>query len=103
MNIWLFIAVFEFIIIIFASIYLYRFAKIILNLQNIIEDSLDVLDEKYQSISLVLQKPVFFDSVEVRQVISDIASCQNAIYKIANNLTNTEMEDIENERKEEDS
>ena len=35
----------------------------------------------------LLQKPVFFDSLEVRQVISDIRDCHQAILKIANKLT----------------
>ena len=34
--------------------------------------------------SKVLEKPVFFDSVEVRQVIDDIRISQNAILYVAN-------------------
>ena len=35
----------------------------------------------------VLQKPIFFDSVEVRQVVEDIRQCHDAVLRIANKLT----------------
>ena len=37
-----------------------------------------------KSISNILDRPVFFDSVEIRQVISDIYECQKTIYNIDN-------------------
>ena len=40
--------------------YNYRFALILLNLEDGIEDALDKLDEKYNSMSKILEKPVFF-------------------------------------------
>ena len=61
---------------------------LILSVEEAIETSLDILDAKYKSMSEVLEKPVFFDSLEVRQVISDIKNCRNAILYIANRLTN---------------
>ena len=83
--------------------YVIRFAKIILNVQEVIEKSLDVLDEKYISMSRILEKPVFFDSVEVRQVVNDIFECQATVYNIANAITNIDNLEKINERKEEDS
>ena len=35
----------------------------------------------------ILQRPIFFDSIEVRQVIADIRDCHNAILVVANKLT----------------
>jgi hypothetical protein len=49
---------------------------------------MSILDESYKSINDILQKPIFFDSVEIRQVVSAIRECHNAIILIANNLTN---------------
>ena len=49
--------------------------------------SLDTLDIKYKRISEILETPVFFDSVEVRQVISEIRASHEAILLIANKLT----------------
>ena len=60
---------------------------IILDIETAIEDCLDLLDQKYKSMNEVVQKPIFFDSVEVRQVISDIKDCHNSVLVVANKLT----------------
>jgi len=98
----LIIASIEFVLLLAASFYLYRFAKIILNVQTVIEESLDVLDEKYNSMTSVLERPVFFDSVEVRQVVSDIYECQTSVYNIANAIAHIDNLEKINEREEED-
>ena len=66
--------------------YNYRFGLILIQLEDGIEESLDILDEKYSSISKILQRPVFFDSVEVRQVIRDIRDSRSAVLYVANIL-----------------
>ena len=67
---------------------LYDFSVVILNLEEAIEESLDILDEKYGAMNKILNIPIFFDSVEVRQVISEIKECHSAVLLIANKLTN---------------
>ena len=67
---------------------LYKFSIIILNMEESVEESLDILNKSYERINSILQKPVFFDSLEIRQVISDIKDCHSAILLIANILTN---------------
>jgi hypothetical protein len=54
---------------------------------DVIEEVLDSLDEKFKIFSKILEKPVFFDSVEVRQVIQEIKNCQDLILEIANKLS----------------
>lgn len=66
---------------------LYQFSIIIMDIEDAVEESLDVLNEKYGKMNQVIQKPVFFDSIEIRQVISDIRECHHAILIIANKLT----------------
>ena len=51
-----------------------------------IENALDILDEKYTSMSKILEKPVFFDSVEIRQVIRDIKDSRESVLYVANIL-----------------
>ena len=80
---------------------LYIFSVIILNLEESIEESLDLLNHHYGKMNEVIQKPVFFDSIEVRQVMSDIKQCHFAILKIANKLTSDSG--MQSEIKEEDS
>ncbi|HAI39959.1 MAG TPA: hypothetical protein DCM40_18615 [Maribacter sp.] len=66
---------------------LYLFSIILIDVEDAIEESLDILNEKYGKMNEILKKPVFFDSVEVRQVIADIRECHGAILTIANKLT----------------
>ena len=66
---------------------LYKFSIIILKLENEIEESLTILERHYDSITEVLGKEIFFDSVEVRQVISDIKSSHDAILTVSEKLT----------------
>ena len=68
---------------------LYQFSIIIINVENAIEDSIEILNERQASISKILEKDVFFDSVEVRQAIADIKSSQDAIIIVANILTDS--------------
>jgi len=77
-----------FLICIFLTKKLYDFSIVILNVEESLEASLDILDEKYKSMNKILETPVFFDSIEVRQVLSDIRDCHNAVLVVANKLTN---------------
>jgi len=70
------------------SYYAIKFGIILLNVQDSINDSLDELDESYIKIKEISEKPIFFDSVEVRQCISEIINVRNAVIKIATRLTN---------------
>ena len=66
---------------------LYQFSIVIIDIEDAIEESLDVLNDKYSKMNEILEKPVFFDSIEIRQVISDIRDCHTSILEIANKLT----------------
>ena len=67
--------------------YNYRFGKVILQVQDDIEECLDVLDGRYKSVSEILNIPVFFDSIEVRRVIQDIEKCRSSILYVADRMT----------------
>ena len=80
---------------------LYQFSIVIMDMEDAIEESLDVLNEKYGKMNDILQKPIFFDSIEVRQVIADIRDCHSTILVIANKLTkNIGTESGETEKKD---
>lgn len=64
-----------------------KFGIFILKIQDSIEECLDSLDERYLIFSKILEKPVFFDSIEIRQVIQEIKNSQDLILKIANILS----------------
>lgn len=64
-----------------------RFALIILRTQEAVEDSLDTLDETYTHISTILDRPLFYDSPEIRGVLNDIRRARTSIFSVANVLT----------------
>ena len=64
-----------------------KFGLLILKLEDAIEDCLDILDTRYDSISNVLEIPLFHDSPEIRRVVQDIHASRDAILQIANIMT----------------
>ena len=78
-----------------ASIYYnIKFGIKILNMQDFINEALDVLDTREESIENILKIPLFHDSNEIRKVHSDLKVCINAILRIANGLVDTVNEDL---------
>ena len=65
---------------------------LIINLVESIENSLDILDERYNSISKVLDIPIFYDSPQVKQVVEDIKNCRDSLLKTANELVEVQKE-----------
>ena len=69
--------------------YVIKFALIIIKMQDAIENSLDEIDNKYNSISRILEIPIFYDSPEVKRVLSDLQEVRNSLLYVANTLTNS--------------
>jgi len=67
--------------------YCIKFGVIILNVQDALEDSLDVIDERYLSMKKICEIPLFYDSPEVKQVLKDIKTTQSSLHKIALSLS----------------
>ena len=78
-----------------------RFGLVILKVQDSIEESLDVLDERYESISKVLEIPLFYDSPEIRQVVNDLKATRESILIIANSLGASIDSEIDTDEEEE--
>jgi hypothetical protein len=55
-------------------------------MQEVIEDSLDIIDEKYNNLNKILEIPVFYNSPEVKSVIAEIQDTRDALLYIANQL-----------------
>ena len=81
-----------------SAYYNYKFGRSLIRMEDALETSLDKLDERYDSISKVLEIPLFSDSPQIRQVISDIKECQNSILYVANEIG--QLEEIDNGEEE---
>ena len=71
-----------------------RFIRSLLKIQDSIEESLDILDQSYIVVTKILDRPVFFDSLEVRQVINEINRSRDSILYVANILGQVEDLDV---------
>jgi hypothetical protein len=75
--------------------YCFKFAIIVLRIQDALQESLDILDSKHRRISDILQRPLFFDSPEIRQVLRDIEDSKKSLHSIALALSSDFKEDKE--------
>lgn len=85
----------ETIALVLVSTFAYRNAMSILRVQDAIEESLGVLDKRYESISKILKIPLFYDSPEIKRAVSDIAACRDSVLYVANQLTSIQEEEEE--------
>ncbi len=69
-----------------SAYYNYKFGRSLIRMEDALEQSLDKLDERYESISQILEIPLFYDSPQIRQVVQDIRDCQNSILFVANEI-----------------
>lgn len=85
------------VLLVLSMYYNYKFGRSLIRMEDAIEESLDRLDERYNSISKVLEIPLFYDSPQIRQVVADIKACQNSILYVANEIGQLEEEIIDGE------
>ena len=83
------------IIIGFLGYHCYRFAKMILRMQDSMEDSLVIIEERISSISKILEIPLFFDSIEIRRVHEDLHASKDALVKVIESFSKIEDEEGE--------
>ena len=74
---------------------LFKFSMILIKIEDSIEECLDILDERYKSMSEVLEIPIFFDSVEVRRVVNDVKLSRDSLVIVANKLTENSGSELE--------
>jgi hypothetical protein len=66
-----------------SSVFAIRFGMKLLQVEDALEECLDILDKRYESISKVLEIPLFYDSPEVRKVHEDIKVARDSILLVA--------------------
>ena len=70
-----------------SSFFMIKCALLLLKVEDALEESIAVLDTRQESISKILEIPLFYDSVEVRRVHSDIEDCRESILLVAEALS----------------
>jgi len=75
--------------------YNYKHGIMLLNIEDTLEECLDTIDSRYESMSEILSRPLFFDSPEVRKVVEDIRATRNSLHQIAYVLNTNFKEELE--------
>lgn len=88
------LSIFLFLLSCVSSYYAIKFGLLLLKIEDEINDSLDEIDASFKTFNEILQKPIFFDSIEVRQCVNEIKKTRYIIMRIANRLTSVD-ENIE--------
>ncbi len=70
--------------------YNYKFAMTLLKMEDSLTECLDILDERYASVSKILETPLFYDSPQIRQIVVDMKKCQDSILVVANVISQVE-------------
>lgn len=66
---------------------LYRLGLAVLRVEDTLEDSLAMMDERIDAMQKILDVPLFSDSPEIKKIHSDMQGCRDSLIEIANALT----------------
>ena len=75
--------------------FIIRFARTVFQFEDRIEIALDKIDESYRVVSEILERPLFIDSPEIREVHRQIGIVNAYLLTVASDLANVEVEQEE--------
>ena len=73
--------------------YLMKFVKYSMLFEDSINESLDILDISYGNITKLIERPLLFDSPEIKYVLSELRNAQNSILIVANEMSLSDKKD----------
>ena len=71
---------------------LYNTGLIVLRVQDTLEESLETIDNRVESLEKILDIPLFSDSPEIKRLRQDMIDCREAILDVAYSLSNSMAE-----------
>ena len=81
------------VLLVMSSYFIIKLARAVFRFEDRIEAALDHIDQSYGVIGEILERPLFYDSPEVREVHNRIAQINNSLLSIAHDLANVEKEE----------
>jgi len=79
------------------AFFLVRLARTVFSFEDKIEVALDKIDESYGVIGEILERPLFYDSPEVREVHNQIGTINAYLLSVASDLAVVKTEHEEGE------
>ena len=76
---------------------LYKLGVIMLKVEDQLESSLEIVDGRIDAMQKILEVPLFSDSPEIKRIHTDMMTCKDALIGVANSLTNSAIETVEEE------
>ena len=95
----MFVIVFLAIISIIFIISTIRLVLILFKIEDAIEESLDIIDSKYENISKILETPVYYDSQEIKQVVNNLVEAKESLLTISNIISLNKTEEFDDSEK----
>ena len=83
------------ILFILSTYYCLKFAIIIIEISEALEESLDEIDKNYINISKILEIPIFYDSYEVKSAVNSLEDARNSLLNVANKLSSSNLNNKE--------
>ena len=68
---------------------LYGIGVLVLTVQDVLEESLEIVDDRIESIDSILAIPLFSDSPEIKKLQNDMTSSRDAILEVAYALSSS--------------
>lgn len=65
-----------------------KFANYVITFEDNINDSLEQLDNCYDNIEKLLDRPLLIDTPEVKYILRELRQSQNVIIEVANKVSN---------------
>ena len=66
---------------------LYKLGVTVLRVEDTLEGSLEMMDDRIESMQKILEVPLFSDSPEIKKIHNDMQDCRNALIEVAYALT----------------
>lgn len=83
------------------SYYMLKFALILIDIEDKLSKSINQIEDSYEVFNDISKKPVFFDSIEVRQCIQEIVITKELLFEIIEDMKNISNIELKSESKEE--
>jgi hypothetical protein len=72
-------------------------------IEDRLNDSMEVLNAAYEQINEILQRPLFYNSPEVRTVVEQVKYVREAIHAVAVEVAGINEENVDDSEEQEDS
>ena len=79
--------------------YMLKFALNLIEIEDRLNRSISNIEKSYEVFDNISKKPIFFDSVEIRQCVQEIVNTREVLYQITEDLSEVSGREVKLENK----